>query len=915
MKDIIHCIGGIKVILPIFAQLDQPELPKTPDTPIDYSVDRRLLLQSLALLGDMLHKSETNQHEMLRCKGFPVIGFLLQQSSPEHFSSETIVTLEDLAHKISSSNELANDLWKYVIFRWSIWIYTPAQLQWEAIKLLNNVTANDPEKFRQLLGVQHILDVCYFYYWYESSILQGSTASTAPAPSQNNAQSLHNSGNGLGQAVSPRGSSGSVSSARDSSSSNGSGGNRDSNKESIISNITNIFLSSFIGKDPVYHPVTKKLIGKRPSVSELFTIRKFLFSAVKLMIETGISESESKAILNSLLSIGDDQQQQVIELLDFIYQLILTPIPNFIDHLINLQGCEIFISIIKLFSSNEEITIKSLFIFSELVKYIKKDKIKTMNQYYLIVCKIINQLTPRIYISLFSILIGLQENNIELHLAIDDSMEIKNPSIFPILFQLLIKSEVSLRQKILQDIYLLLNNSDDNRDKFLQLVGWENWLFNVLIHTNSTDPSLHVSPPSVNFQPSPSPLQSSSPSVPTSNASHPPLHSHHHETKLAMDVCHEIVFNILKLLIIHSFNSEKYGKIIIHRVVNYLFFYESKGLLNKEEVARTLFMKILLQLNSSSVTIKQQQLQQKQGESGSTLQGGGNISPSSSTSGAPTNSHSGGNSHFNRRETSILPLVKSNQSNNNGSSSNLISHSNSSSSSTNLQTMQRQPSPTSSQHHPNNKIRSSSSLFNLINQSGGAGGFIHNITSSSPAINIKSTTLLQNVIYFITTMEEFLFYTPRSHEISLVQQGKSHVHSSVSINSNNQLNPSGNNASPSLNSFYANSSNIELTGYSLKLPFTFVCLHYNSFHWADLELARALLDTLHSLKLLDSTHALLIDQVTKDSAKNSILRNGGIQRILLRISLQIIRQGIYLLLLHLSYFSSFLLFSLPSVSP
>lgn len=69
VKDIIHCLGGIKVLFPIFAQLDQPLAPESPNEPIDYNIDKYILQQSLALLFDMLHKSETNVLEMVRSQG------------------------------------------------------------------------------------------------------------------------------------------------------------------------------------------------------------------------------------------------------------------------------------------------------------------------------------------------------------------------------------------------------------------------------------------------------------------------------------------------------------------------------------------------------------------------------------------------------------------------------------------------------------------------------------------------------------------------------------------------------------------------------------------------------------------------------------------------------------------------------
>ena len=144
VKDIIHCLGGIKVLFPLFAQLNQPLVPRSNDDAIDYSVDSKLLLQVLALLGDMLNKSDTNQEEMLRCSGFAVVGYLVQRASPQHLTSDTLVTIEDLGNKIQIP-ELLEKFYTDFLFNWHLWIYSNASVQWELTVLLCTLTKNNPQ--------------------------------------------------------------------------------------------------------------------------------------------------------------------------------------------------------------------------------------------------------------------------------------------------------------------------------------------------------------------------------------------------------------------------------------------------------------------------------------------------------------------------------------------------------------------------------------------------------------------------------------------------------------------------------------------------------------------------------------------------------------------------------------------------
>ena len=59
-------------------------------------------------------------------------------------------------------------------------------------------------------------------------------------------------------------------------------------------------------------------------------------------------------------------------------------------------------------------------------------------------------------------------------------MSIKLPGLLPIIFKSLLNSDALVRQKILQDIYLLLSKNPSNKEVFLDQVGWENWLFTLL---------------------------------------------------------------------------------------------------------------------------------------------------------------------------------------------------------------------------------------------------------------------------------------------------------------------------------------------------------------------------------------------------------------------------------------------------
>lgn len=141
VKDVIHCLGGIRVLFPLFAQLDQPLLPM-PDTEIVYSADPANCCQLLGLLHDMLQGSTNNMEAMRRCNGFGVIGYLLHQISPMHLSRHAVPILGRLLGAVTSVSSLSHDaslladFVKNFLLDFRLWVYTRADVQADLMELI-----------------------------------------------------------------------------------------------------------------------------------------------------------------------------------------------------------------------------------------------------------------------------------------------------------------------------------------------------------------------------------------------------------------------------------------------------------------------------------------------------------------------------------------------------------------------------------------------------------------------------------------------------------------------------------------------------------------------------------------------------------------------------------------------------------
>jgi hypothetical protein len=318
VRDMIHCIGGIKALLPLFAQLNQPPIPISTEEPIDYSIDPKLLVQITALLGDMLNDSPTNEHEMLRCQGFAIVGFLLQQCSPLHLTMEFLVTLQDLTNKLEVKG-LLDDLYINVLFDFRLWIFTPFEVQKELLNVYLELIKSKKEFCRRVIGVQKFFDILRFFYWYEP----------------------------VGVGVQ--------------------------------------------GHGPVYHPITKECIGRRPTIEQLKKLRGMLFLAIKYLISDGITADEIEVFICSICDCPD--LSQMMELLTFILQL-LNPISSsvsltvstttvsssssgssgFLDLLVSCGGVDPFLFVMR--NDNEMVRILCLKVIGTIMKQISASEKK-----------------------------------------------------------------------------------------------------------------------------------------------------------------------------------------------------------------------------------------------------------------------------------------------------------------------------------------------------------------------------------------------------------------------------------------------------------------------------------------------------------------------------------------------------------
>lgn len=176
VNDIITCIGGISMIIPLFLHLNLP-----PDE-IPGGSHANLALVLFDVVKFLLVNSTANQADFLKNSGFAVLGYSLVHVSPESLS----VPLLDSVFELIMNNPqlpplLVLQIIQYILLDFDLWVYTDLDVQRHLFEVvLPGVVCQYRRAMRTyLIGVQGLLDVIRTYYWDVFS-RRFSKASAAP---------------------------------------------------------------------------------------------------------------------------------------------------------------------------------------------------------------------------------------------------------------------------------------------------------------------------------------------------------------------------------------------------------------------------------------------------------------------------------------------------------------------------------------------------------------------------------------------------------------------------------------------------------------------------------------------------------------------------------------------------------------
>ncbi|XP_020371025.1 neurobeachin-like protein 2 isoform X1 [Rhincodon typus] len=191
IKDVINCVGGMGVLLPLLEQVaskseDSEENQETTDLvgpeltssqniqgmllPLGKSSESKLERNSVAafllLVKNLIRNHAINQENFIQCNGPAVIGALLQKVPSHRVDMNVLMACQFLMEQAASegNNLLLHCMYQYLLFDFRIWSHSDFAVRLGHIQYLSTIVKDHKQRIRKKYGVQYILDSIRTHY-------------------------------------------------------------------------------------------------------------------------------------------------------------------------------------------------------------------------------------------------------------------------------------------------------------------------------------------------------------------------------------------------------------------------------------------------------------------------------------------------------------------------------------------------------------------------------------------------------------------------------------------------------------------------------------------------------------------------------------------------------------------------------
>ncbi|CAM0946806.1 unnamed protein product [Alopecurus aequalis] len=162
LQDIIYCVGGVSVFLPLLIHFDDAITHSGESATGD-----ELAGQVIELVASVLDGNVANQQQMHLLSGFSILGFLLQSVSPKLLNFQTLSALKHLFNVLTNcgmSEVLLKDALSQIYLNPHIWAYSSYEVQRELYLFLIQYFETDGKLLPALCGLPKIIDIVRQFY-------------------------------------------------------------------------------------------------------------------------------------------------------------------------------------------------------------------------------------------------------------------------------------------------------------------------------------------------------------------------------------------------------------------------------------------------------------------------------------------------------------------------------------------------------------------------------------------------------------------------------------------------------------------------------------------------------------------------------------------------------------------------------
>ena len=337
----LNSLGGIKALLPLFAQFDQPRFKPSrfrremfmtnfstdcksdsegDADDVDKTLDSRICLVVMELLRTLLVESSENEVLLRDVQATSLISYFLVRMSPQHMSLDALNIIILVYQRVAWNNTFPLKVVEHFLLNFKLWVFTPFEVQKRLMETLEEILSSIEIKFlRDVNVVQILLNALYLLYGYKKPNLQNINV-TSSASSEGDVQQRRSS--------------------------------------YTTSSESKNFLEAVYVAEKWINAGTGEVMGEKLVGDDLQFIRKKIISLIEIVIRRGdrkghIFPRDVSAVISYVVSAETSQGK--VEALEILFSLLTKPSTTSVEKnaALVLAGCALergLLALIPLFS-------------------------------------------------------------------------------------------------------------------------------------------------------------------------------------------------------------------------------------------------------------------------------------------------------------------------------------------------------------------------------------------------------------------------------------------------------------------------------------------------------------------------------------------------------------------------------------